>query len=144
MSLKDFYTSEEYLLTNHIMDFFKENVEFFNKAESEKKVFKTVPFATNNDGTSKRNSHGIIATETIELPVMENPKHFFRFCAHKRLEELFERAPESFEKLGTRPWKYILKYSPEFANICPYWKEFSEEEKSVFLKTRPELIKYCI
>ena len=73
---------------------------------------------------------------------MENPKYFFRFCAHKSLEELFERAPESAAKLGTRPWKYILRYSPEFVEQCPCLKDFSQDEKELILHRRPELEKY--
>lgn len=73
---------------------------------------------------------------------MENPKYFFSYFRNERLAVLFECCPESAAKLGTRPWKYILRTSPEFADQCPCLQEFSEEEKAVFLDLHPELNKF--
>ena len=148
---------EEFTLKEHIIDFFNQNAEYFNDPKSEEKVFATERVGRSNeellpsgdggefpelvDSTVKLNK-AVVVTEKIELPVMENPKYFFRFCAHKSLEELFERAPESAAKLGTRPWKYILRYSPEFVEQCPCLKDFSRDEKELILHRRPELEKY--
>ena len=148
---------EEFTLKEHIIDFFNQNAEYFNDPKSEEKVFATERVGRSNeellpsgdggefpesvDSTVKLNK-AVVVTEKIELPVMENPKYFFRFCAHKQLEELFECAPESAAKLGTRPWKYILRYSPEFVEQCPCLKDFSQDEKELILHRRPELEKY--
>ena len=148
---------EAFTLKEHIIDFFNQNAEYFNDPKSEEKVFATERVGRSNeellpsgdggefpelvDSTVKLNK-AVVVTEKIELPVMENPKYFFRFCAHKSLEELFERAPESAAKLGTRPWKYILRYSPEFVEQCPCLKDFSQDEKELILHRRPELEKY--
>lgn len=129
---------EEFILHSHIIEFFNQNAEYFNKPESEKKVLQTIPYS----GTRKRDSSGMVAMETIELPVMENPKHFFRFFSHKKLQMLFDACPESAAKLGTRPWKYILMYSPEYAERCPCINDFSQDEKELILHRRPELEKY--
>ena len=150
--------NEEFVLRPHMIQLFNENAERFNLPESEEKVFATYRFRSNEellpsgdggefpefaDTSVKLNKpFPLVFTEKIELPVMENPKYFFRFCAHKQLEELFERAPESAAKLGTRPWKYILRYSPEFVEQCPCLKDFSQDEKELILHRRPELEKY--
>ena len=150
---------EEFTLKEHIIDFFNQNAEYFNDPKSEEKVFATerVRVGRSNEellpsgdggefpefaGTAVKLNKPVVVTEKIELPVMENPKYFFRFCAHKQLEELFARAPESAAKLGTRPWKYILRYSPEFVEQCPCLKDFSQDEKELILHRRPELEKY--
>ena len=150
---------EEFTLKEHIIDFFNQNAEYFNDPKPEEKVFATerVRVGRSNgellpsgDGgefpefadTSVKLNFPLVFTEKIELPVMENPKYFFCFCAHKQLEELFARAPESAAKLGTRPWKYILRYSPEFVEQCPCLKDFSQDEKELILHRRPELEKY--
>ena len=149
--------NEEFVLRPHMIQLFNENAERFNLPESEEKVFVTERIGrisenwfNSGDGgefpefaeTSVKLNKPLVVTEKIELPVMENPKYFFRFCAHKQLEELFERAPESAAKLGTRPWKYILIYSPEFVEQCPCLKDFSQDEKELILHRRPELEKY--
>ena len=147
---------EAFTLKEHIIDFFNQNAEYFNDPKSEEKVFATYRFRSNEEllptgdggefpefaGTTVKLNKPLVVTEKIELPVMENPKYFFRFCAHKQLEELFARAPESAAKLGTRPWKYILRYSPEFVEQCPCLKDFSQDEKELILHRRPELEKY--
>ena len=148
---------EEFVLRPHMIQLFNENAERFNLPESEEKVFATERvgrisenwFNSGEEGefpefadTSVKLNKPLVVTEKIELPVMENPKYFFRFCAHKQLEELFARAPESAAKLGTRPWKYILRYSPEFVEQCPCLKDFSQDEKELILHRRPELEKY--
>ena len=149
--------NEEFVLRPHMIQLFNENAERFNLPESEEKVFVTERigrisenwFNSGEEGefpefadTSVKLNKPLVVTEKIELPVMENPKYFFRFCAHKQLEELFARAPESAAKLGTRPWKYILRYSPEFVEQCPCLKDFSQDEKELILHRRPELEKY--
>ena len=149
--------NEEFVLRPHMIQLFNENAERFNLPESEEKVFVTERigrisenwFNSGEKGefpefadTSVKLNKPLVVTEKIELPVMENPKYFFRFCAHKQLEELFERAPESAAKLGTRPWKYILRYSPEFVEQCPCLKDFSRDEKELILHRRPELEKH--
>ena len=149
--------NEEFVLRPHMIQFFNENAERFNLPESEEKVFVTERigrisenwFNSGEEGefpefadTSVKLNKPLVVTEKIELPVMENPKYFFRFCAHKQLEELFARAPESAAKLGTRPWKYILRYSPEFVEQCHCLKDFSQDEKELILHRRPELEKY--
>ena len=149
--------NEEFVLRPHMIQLFNENAERFNLPESEEKVFVTERigrisenwFNFGEEGefpefadTSVKLNKPLVVTEKIELPVMENPKYFFRFCAHKQLEELFECAPESAAKLGTRPWKYILRYSPEFVEQCPCLKDFSQDEKELILHRRPELEKY--
>ena len=149
--------NEEFVLRPHMIQLFNENAERFNLPESEEKVFATERvgrisenwFNSGEEGefpefadTSVKLNKPLVVTEKIELPVMENPKYFFRFCAHKQLEELFARAPESAAKLGTRPWKYILRYSPEFVEQCPCLKDFSQDEKELILHRRPELEKY--
>ena len=149
--------NEEFVLRPHMIQLFNENAERFNLPESEEKVFVTERigrisenwFNSGEEGefpefadTSVKLNKPLVVTEKIELPVMENPKYFFRFCAHKQLEELFERAPESTAKLGTRPWKYILMYSPEYVEQCPCLKDFSQDEKELILHRRPELEKY--
>ena len=130
--------NKEFILHSHIIEFFNQNAEYFNKPESEKKVLQTIPYS----GVRKRDFSGLIAMETIELPVMENPKHFFRFFSHKKLQMLFDACPESAAKLATRPWKYILMYSPEYAKQCPCINDFSQDEKELILHRRPELEKY--
>ena len=130
--------NKEFILHSHIIEFFNQNAEYFNKPESERKVLQTIPYS----GPRKRDSSGMVAMETIELPVMENPKHFFRFFSHKKLQMLFDACPESAAKLGTRPWKYILMYSPEYAERCPCINDFSQDEKELILHRRPELEKY--
>ena len=149
--------NEEFVLRPHMIQLFNENAERFNLPESEEKVFVTERIGRISEnwfnsgeegefpefaGTTVKLHKAVVVTEKIELPVMENPKYFFRFCAHKQLEELFERAPESAAKLGTRPWKYILIYSPEFVEQCPCLKDFSQDEKELILHRRPELEKY--
>ena len=149
--------NEEFVLRPHMIQLFNENAERFNLPESEEKVFATERvgrisenwFNSGEEGefpefadTSVKLNKPLVVTEKIELPVMENPKYFFRFCAHKQLEELFARAPESAAKLGPRPWKYILRYSPEFVEQCPCLKDFSQDEKELILHRRPELEKY--
>ena len=129
---------EKFTLTQHIIEFFNQNAEYFNKPESEKKVLQTIPYS----GTRKRDFTGMVAMETIELPVMENPKHFFRFFSNKKLQMLFDACPESAAKLGTRPWKYILMNSPEYAEQCPCINDFSQDEKELILHRCPELEKY--
>ena len=129
---------EKFTLTQHFIDFFNQNAEYFNDPKSEEKVLQTIPYS----GTRKRDFSGMVAMETIELPVMENPKHFFRFFSHKKLQMLFDACPESAAKLGTRPWKYILMYSPEYAERCPCINDFSQDEKELILHRRPELEKY--
>ena len=149
--------NEEFVLRPHMIQFFNENAERFNLPESEEKVFVTERIGRISENWFNSGEEGefpefadtavilnkpLVVTEKIELPVMENPKYFFRFCAHKQLEELFARAPESAAKLGTRPWKYILRYSPEFVEQCPCLKDFSQDEKELILHRRPELEKY--
>lgn len=149
--------NEEFVLRPHMIQFFNENAERFNLPESEEKVFVTERLGRISENWFNSGEEGefpefadtavilnkpLVVTEKIELPVMENPKYFFRFCAHKQLEELFARAPESAAKLGTRPWKYILRYSPEFVEQCPCLKDFSQDEKELILHRRPELEKY--
>ena len=149
--------NEEVVLRPHMIQLFNENAERFNLPESEEKVFVTERLGRISENWFNSGEEGefpefadtavilnkpLVVTEKIELPVMENPKYFFRFCAHKQLEELFARAPESAAKLGTRPWKYILRYSPEFVEQCPCLKDFSQDEKELILHRRPELEKY--
>ena len=149
--------NEEFVLRPHMIQLFNENAERFNLPESEEKVFVTEVIGKISEnwfnsgeegefpefaGTTVKLNKAVVFTEKIELPVMENPQYFFRFCAHKQLEELFARAPESAAKLGTRPWKYILRYSPEFVEQCPCLKDFSQDEKELILNRRPELEKY--
>ena len=149
--------NEEFVLRPHMIQFFNENAERFNLPESEEKVFVTERIGRISEnwfnsgdggefpefaGSTAKLNKAVVVMEKIELPVMENPKHFFRFCAHKQLEELFARAPESAAKLGTHPWKYILMYSPEFVAQCPCLKDFSQDEKELILHRRPELEKY--
>ena len=134
--------SEKFVLRPHMIDFFNSNAERFNTPESEIKVFQRIPYAVRADGTPARDLTGFAAYETLELPVMENPKYFFSYFRNERLAVLFECCPESAAKLGTRPWKYILRTSPEFADQCPCLQEFSEEEKAVFLDLHPELNKF--
>ena len=129
---------KEFNLSQHFIDLFNQNAEYFNNPKSEEKVLQTIPYS----GVRKRDFSGMVAVETIELPVMENPKHFFRFFSHKKLQLLFEACPEAAAKLGTRPWKYILMYSPEYADQCPCINNFSQEEKALILHRRPELEKY--
>ena len=155
--INDMNKYEEFSLQSHIIDFFNQHAEYFNNPKSEEKVFATKRVGRINeelpdsgdggefpefaDSTVKLNKP-VVVTERVELPVMENPKYFFRFCTHKQLKELFERAPESAAKLGTRPWKYILRYSPEFVGQCPCINDFSQDEKELILHRRPELEKY--
>ena len=149
--------NEEFVLRPHMIQLFNENAERFNLPESEEKVFATERVGRSNEellpsgdggefpelvGSTVKLNKAVVVTEKIELPVMENPKYFFRFCAHKQLEELFARAPEAAAKLGTRPWKYILRYSPEFVEQCPCLKDFSQDEKELILHRRPKLEKY--
>ena len=126
---------ENFTLTQHWIDFFNQNAEGFNAPGSEEKVFQTVPYS----GERKRDLTGLVAMETLELPVLENPKHFFRFFRHEKLAELFSACPGSAAKLGTRPWKYILMSSPEYIEKCPCMNTFSQEEKEQILRRRPEL-----
>ena len=149
---------EAFTLKEHIIDFFNQNAEYFNDPKSEEKVFATYRFRSNGellpsgggsefpefaDTSVKLNKpFPLVFTETIELPVMENPKHFFRFFSHKKLQMLFDACPESAAKLGNRPWKYILMYSPEYAEQCPCINDFSQDEKELILHRRPELEKY--
>lgn len=130
--------NQEFALTDFIKEFFNRNAAFFNTPESEKKVLQTIPFS----GARRKDLTGVVAMETLEVPVMENPKHFFRFYSRKRLQLLFDACPESAAKLGPRPWKYILMYSPEYAEHCPCLKDFSAEEKEQILLRRPELETY--
>ena len=134
--------NEEFVLRPHMIQLFNENAERFNLPESEEKVFATVPYSTNADGTYKRDFSGLVPMEKIELPVMENPKHFFRFFSHGKLQMLFDACPEAVAKLRTRPWKYILMYSPEFVEQCPCLKEFSAEEKEQILCRQKQLFNY--
>ena len=131
---------ENFTLTQHFINCFNQNAEYFNNPKSEEKVLQTIPYS----GTRKRDFSGMVAVETIELPVMENPKHFFRFFSHKKLQMLFDACPESAAKLGTGPWKYILMYSPEYAEQCPCFNDFSQDEKELILHRRPELEKYFL
>ena len=130
--------NEKFVLRPHMIQLFNENAEYFNKPESEKKVLQTIPYS----GTRKRDFSGMVAMETIELPVMENPKYFFRFFSHGKLQMLFDACPEAMAKLRTRPWKYILMYSPEFVEQCPCLKEFSAEEKEQILYRQKQLFNY--
>ena len=132
--------NEDFILKQHVIDFFNQNAEYFNNPKSEEKVLQRIPYS----GTRKRDSSGMIAMETIELPVMENPKHFFRFFRQEKLQMLFAACPESAAKLGTRPWKYILMYSPEYVEQCPCINDFSQDEKELILHRRPELEEYFI
>lgn len=149
--------NEEFVLRPHMIQLFNENAERFNLPESEEKVFATERVGRSNeellpsgDGgefpefadTSVKLNKPLVVTEKIELPVMENPKYFFRFFSHKKLQMLFDACPEAVSKLGTRPWKYILIYSPEFVEQCPCLKDFSQDEKELVLHRRPELEKY--
>ena len=131
---------EEFTLKEHMIDFFNQNAEYFNAPKSEEKVLQSIPYS----GTRKPDFMGVVAMETIELPIMENPKHFFRFFSHKKLQTLFDTCSESAAKLGTRPWKYILMYSPEYAERCPCINDFSQDEKELILHRRPELEKYFL
>lgn len=149
--------NEEFVLRPHMIQLFNENAERFNLPESEEKVFATERVGRSNgellpsgDGgefpefadTSVKVNFPLVFTEKIELPVMENPKYFFCFFRNERLRILFDACPESAAKLGTRPWKYILRYSPEFVEQCPCLKDFSQDEKELILHRRPELEKY--
>lgn len=134
--------NEDFTLKEHIIDFFNQNAEYFNNPKSEEKVFATIPYSTNADGTPQRDFTGLIPMEKIELSAMENPKYFFRFFRQEKLQMLFDACPESAAKLGTRPWKYILMYSPEFVEQCPCINDFSQDEKELILHRRPELEKY--
>ena len=149
--------NEEFVLRPHMIQLFNENAERFNLPESEEKVFVTERigrisenwFNSGEEGefpefadTSVKLNKPLVVTEKIELPVMENPKYFFRFFSHKKLQMLFDACPEAVSKLGTRPWKYILRYSPEFVEQCPCLKDFSQDEKELILHRRPELEKY--
>ena len=148
---------EEFVLRPHMIQFFNENAERFNRAESEEKVFATEGvgrisenwFNSGEEGefpefanTSVKLNKPLVVTEKIELPVMENPKYFFRFFSHGKLQILFDTCPESAAKLKTRPWKYILVYSPEFVEQCPCLKEFSAEEKDQILYRQAHLAQY--
>ena len=148
---------EDFTLKEHIINFFNQHAEYFNDPKSEEKVFTTERVGRSNEellptgdggefpefaGTAVKLNKPLVVTEKIELPVMENPKYFFRFCAHKQLEELFARAPESAAKLGTRPWKYILMYSPEFVEQCPCLRKFSTEEKQQILHRQKKIAEY--
>ena len=132
---------DTFVLNDFLVDVFKKNAAHFNDAESETHVIQRHQAATLEDGSPSPGSYAgrFLVVDAMELPVMENPKHFFRFFRGKRLQMLFDRCPEEAAKLGTRPWKYILKYSPEYADQCPCWKEFSEEEKQFFLSWHPRL-----
>ena len=149
--------NEEFVLRPHMIQLFNENAERFNLPESEEKVFVTEVigkisenwFNSGEEGefpefadTSVKLNKPLVVTEKIELPVMENPKYFFCFFRNERLRILFDACPESAAKLGTRPWKYILRYSPEFVEQCPCLKDFSQDEKELILHRRPELEKY--
>ena len=149
---------EEFTLKEHIIDFFNQNAEYFNDPQSEEKVFATYRFRSNGellpsgdggefpefaDTSVKMNKpFPLVFTEKIELPVMENPKYFFCFFRNERLRILFDACPESAAKLGTRPWKYILRYSPEFVSQCPCLKKFSAEEKALILHHQKQLAQY--
>ena len=145
---------EDFSLQSHIIDFFNQHAECFNNPKSEEKVFATgrinenIPVSGDGGefpefaGTTVKLNKPLVVTEKIELPVMENPKYFFRFFSHKKLQMLFDACPEAVSKLGTRPWKYILMYSPEFVEQCPCLKDFSQDEKELILHRRPELEKY--
>lgn len=148
---------EAFTLKEHIIDFFNQNAEYFNDPKSEEKVFATERIGRSNeellpsgDGgefpefadTSVKLNKPLVVTEKIELPVMENPKYFFRFFSHGKLQMLFDACPEAMAKLRTRPWKYILMYSPEFVEQCPCLKEFSAEEKEQILYRQKQLFNY--
>ena len=150
--------NEEFVLRPHMIQLFNENAERFNRAQSEEKVFATYRFRSNEellpsgdggefpefaDTSVKLNKpFPLVFTEKIELPAMENPKHFFRFFSHGKLQMLFDACPEAVTKLRTRPWKYILMYSPEFVEQCPCLKEFSAEEKEQILYRQKQLFNY--
>lgn len=150
--------NEEFVLRPHMIQLFNENAERFNLPESEEKVFATYRFRSNEellpsgdggefpefaDTSVKLNKpFPLVFTEKIELPVMENPKYFFRFFSHGKLQMLFDACPEAMAKLRTRPWKYILMYSPEFVEQCPCLKEFSAEEKEQILYRQKQLFNY--
>lgn len=148
---------EEFTLKDHIIDFFNQYAEYFNDPKSQEKVFATERVNRGNEkllpsgdggefpeivGSIVKLNKPIVVTETIELPVMENPKYFFRFFSHKKLQMLFDACPEAIAKLGTRPWKYILMYSPEFIEQCPCVNDFLLEEKELIQHHHPELKKY--
>ena len=149
---------EEFTLKEHIIDFFNQNAEYFNDPKSEEKVFATYRFRSNREllpsgdggefpefadtSVKLNNPFPLVFTEKIELPVMENPKYFFCFFRNERLRILFDACPESAAKLGTRPWKYILRYSPEFVSQCPCLKKFSAEEKALILHHQKQLAQY--
>ena len=149
--------NEEFVLRPHMIQLFNENAERFNLPESEEKVFVTERIGrisenwfNSGDGgefpefaeTSVKLNKPLVVTEKIELPVMENPKYFFRFFSHGKLQMLFDACPEAVAKLRTRPWKYILMYSPEFVEQCPCLKEFSAEEKEQILYRQKQLFNY--
>lgn len=146
-----------FTLKEHIIDFFNQHAEYFNDPKSEEKVFATervgrisedlLPPGDGGEfpefaGTTVKLNKPVVVTEKIELPVMENPKYFFRFFSHKKLQMLFDACPETVAKLGARPWKYILIYSPEFVGQCPCINEFSQDEKELILHHRPEFKEY--
>ena len=147
---------EEFILHSHIIEFFNQNAEYFNDPKSEEKVFAIEHVGRIREeqfdfgkgefpefaGITLKLNKPLVAVEKIELPVMTNPKHFFRFFSHKKLQMLFDACPESAAKLGPRPWKYILMYSPEYAEQCPCINDFSQDEKELILHRRPELEKY--
>ena len=149
--------NEEFVLRPHMIQLFNENAERFNLPESEEKVFATEGvgriredwFNSGEEGefpefadTSVKLNKPLVVTEKIELPAMENPKCFFRFFSHGKLQMLFDACPEAMAKLRTRPWKYILMYSPEFVEQCPCLKEFSAEEKEQILHCQKHLSQY--
>ena len=88
--------NEEFVLRPHMIQLFNENAERFNLPESEEKVFVTERigrisenwFNSGEEGefpefadTSVKLNKPLVVTEKIELPVMEDPKHFFRYLA---------------------------------------------------------------
>ena len=125
---------ENFTLTRHFIDFFNQNAECFNDPKSEEKVFA--------EECLEKTSEGLVITEKIELPAMENPKHFFRFFSHKKMQMLFDACPEAAARLGPRPWKHILMNSPEYVERCPCIGDFSQDEKELILRRRPELATY--
>ena len=147
---------EDFTLKEHMIDFFNQNAEFFNDPKSEEKVFATekvgrireeLPCSGEGEfpdvlGPDAKFNISLVVTEKIELPVMTNPKYFFRFYKHEKLQAFFDACPAAVTKLGTRPWKYILMYSPEYVEQCPCLKDFSQAEKELILRRRPELEKH--
>ena len=150
---------EAFTLKEHMIDFFNQHAEYFNDPKSEEKVFAIERVGRSNEVLLPSGDGGefpefadtsvklnkpfpLVFTEKIELPVMENPKYFFCFFRNERLRILFDACPESAAKLGTRPWKYILRYSPEFVSQCPCLKKFSAKEKALILHHQKQLAQY--